>query len=83
MKDFGLRTGRFLTVLGIIFLVFFLLSDVGSNPKYDLFLYSAACLTLGIYMARRNRPPPVESSRFRVLKKKPKKDKKKEEKKEK
>ena len=68
MTDFYRRIGRFLFVLGAGFLALFAFSDYAREPRYNLFFWGLIIIITGLVIIRRNKPEPVDSGRFRMLK---------------
>lgn len=63
------KTGRFLLLISLIMLVLFVSSDIAQTPDYTMLLSGIALLVFAIMLSRRSRPPIVEHSRFRTLRK--------------
>ncbi|HEX2980240.1 MAG TPA: hypothetical protein VHO48_08240 [Anaerolineaceae bacterium] len=74
------RIGTFFLLIGLGLVVLFIYSDVVKAPQYEFLLYGALGMLLGMALrGQANRPPPPESTRFRMLRKQSKKDHKKAE----
>lgn len=65
--DFYRRIGQFLFLLGFFLVFLFIVTDIGQEPKYELFFWGLVGLIIGAIMIARNRPKPKESGRFRLL----------------
>ena len=84
-KEFVSRVGTFFVLVGVIMMIFFILSDAADTPSLVYFCWGTALFTFGfIFRARFKRPPGPPSGRFSVigkaknaLKPKPKEEKKK------
>jgi hypothetical protein len=62
------KIGRFLFFIGLIVLVIFFAMDQAKNPSYRYFCVGIIVVILGgLLMMRGRQPPPVESMRFRTV----------------
>ncbi|HMD90352.1 MAG TPA: hypothetical protein VKF38_14415 [Anaerolineaceae bacterium] len=69
------KVGSFLIVIGVALIVLFVLSDVAHAREFHYLLYGMIILLIGIFVVGTNPKPPVESNRFRMLKRKSEKQK--------
>jgi len=70
------KIGTFFIFVGVILIILFVLSDVANAREFHYLLYGMIAFLIGIFMVGTNPKPPVESTRFRVLKRKSEKEKK-------
>ena len=80
-REFVARVGTFFVMVGIGFMVFFILSEAAKLPNLSYFCWGTLLLTIGFVMrAQFKRPPGPPAGRFSIfkrLKPKPKEEKKK------
>ena len=62
------RVGVFLIVLSLALLALFFISDLATDPEYNLLFYGLLGLGGGILLARRHHEPPEPSGRFGLIK---------------
>ncbi len=65
-REFIVRIGTFLILLGIGVLVLFVASDYAMQPNFDYLFWAVLAVTAGI-MLRRLKAPPPPSGRFESL----------------
>jgi len=65
----GYRAGIFFLVLGILLLLFFILGYLADENYYPACLGGMLLAAVGLVLALRHRPPPVQSERFQAWKK--------------
>lgn len=70
------KVGTFFIFIGVILIALFVLSDVAHAREFHYLLYGMIILLVGIFVVGVNPKPPVESNRFRVLKRKSEDEKK-------
>lgn len=70
------KIGSFFIFMGVILIILFVLSDIAHAREFNYLLYGMILLLIGIFMVGTNPKPPVESNRFRVLKRKSENQKK-------
>ena len=61
------KIGRFFFFIGLILLVVFFAMDQAKHPAYGYFCVGVIVVLLGGILMLRGQPPPVESMRFRTL----------------
>jgi hypothetical protein len=61
------RVGSFFVIIGLVLLMIFFFTDQAKYPSFGYFASGGALLFLGGYLWWSDRKPPVESSRFRAL----------------
>ncbi len=69
------KVGSFFIFFGVALIVLFVLSDIAHAREFHYLLYGMIVLLVGIFVVGINPKPPVESNRFRMLKRKSEKDK--------
>jgi hypothetical protein len=69
------KIGSFFIFMGVILIILFVLSDIAHAREFNYLLYGMIILLIGIFMVGTNPKPPVESNRFRMLKRKSEKQK--------
>jgi len=69
------KVGSFFIFIGVALIVLFVLSDIAHAREFHYLLYGMIILLIGIFVIGINPKPPVESNRFRVLKRKSEKEK--------
>jgi hypothetical protein len=70
------KVGAFFIFIGVALIVLFVLSDIAHAREFNYLLYGMIILLVGIFVVGINPKPPVESNRFRVLKRKSENEKK-------
>jgi len=70
------KVGTFFIFIGVALIVLFVLSDIAHAREFNYLLYGMVVLLIGIFVVGINPKPPVESNRFRVLKRKSENEKK-------
>jgi hypothetical protein len=68
-KAFLHRIGTFFFLVGILLLVFFLLSEAASKVNLDYFCWSAALIVLGLIFRNQLKRTVKPSGRFSIVKK--------------
>jgi hypothetical protein len=68
-KELIARIGTFFLLLGIGLLVFFFLSEVAEQVKFDYFCWGLVLLILGIAFRNQFKKPAPISGRFSLVKK--------------
>jgi hypothetical protein len=63
------KIGRFFFFIGLILLVVFFAMDQAKHPAYGFFCVGVIVVLLGGILMLRGQQPPVESMRFRTLRK--------------
>ncbi len=66
IREFIVRIGTFLILMGIGMLVLFAASDSAGQSNFDYLFWAVLAVTVGILM-RRLKPPAPRSSRFESL----------------
>jgi len=61
------KLGRFLFFIGLILLVIFFAMDQAKHPSYGYFCVGVIVVILGGVLMMRGHQPPVESMRFRTV----------------
>ena len=69
------KVGTFFIFVGVVLIVLFVLSDIAHAREFHYLLYGMLVLLVGILFVGTHPKPPVESERFRLLKRKSEKQK--------
>lgn len=67
-KEFFVRVGTFLILIGIGMLILFIASANSNQSNFDYLFWAVLAVTVGILLRRRKAPPPP-SGRFESLRK--------------
>lgn len=67
-REFIVRIGTFLILLGMGMLILFVASDYAKQPNFDYLFWTVLAVTVGILLRRLKAPPPP-SGRFETLRK--------------
>ncbi len=67
-REFVVRIGTFLILLGIGMLILFVASDYAKQANFDYLFWAVLAVTVGL-MLRRQKAPPPPSGRFESLRK--------------
>ncbi len=65
-KEFIIRIGTFLILVGIGMLILFVASNSANQPNFDYLFWAVLAVTVGLMLRRRKAPPP-RSNRFESL----------------
>ncbi len=65
-REFIVRIGTFLILIGIGMLVLFIASDYASQSNFDYLFWAILAVTVGVLLRRLKAPPPP-SARFESL----------------
>ncbi len=65
-KEFFIRVGTFLILIGIGMLILFIASANANQSNFDYLFWAVLAVTVGILLRRRKEPPP-SSGRFEGL----------------
>ncbi len=65
-KEFLIRIGSFLILIGIGMVILFIASANASQSNFDYLFWAVLAVTVGILLRRRKEPPPP-SGRFESL----------------
>ncbi len=65
-KEFIIRIGTFLILVGIGMLILFVASNSANQPNFDYLFWAVLAVTVGLMLRRRKAPPPP-SGRFESL----------------
>lgn len=62
------RVGQFFLTIGLVVLVLFWATGEVNQPDWSFFCGGALAVALGVLLIVRDRPPPQETGRFRMIK---------------
>ena len=68
-RAFLSRIGTFFILLGLLLLVLFVASDIGSETYFSYFFIGIIMLSVGFFFKRTNAPPPSPGKRFERIRK--------------